>query len=313
MPTTRIQRRVNILLGASVAFICAGMVLVNLSRGTYPMAAILALVVLILVLDLVAALRLQRLPVSINLVLCLIGAAIVLGIWLIGPETGFYAFPAVIGAFLVSRGLFPLVFSLIFCGGVVSMTLFSGGDWPFAMRLFFALSLCLAFLWYAAIRIDEAQNQLVSGCIRDPLTGCFNRRHLEAVTEIEDLSDAALILFDLDDFKSVNDNLGHPTGDYVLKAVTMLVQQELGPGDLLFRLGGEEFLVLRPCGDLASARALAERCRAQLEGSGILKMRRITATFSCAAIAGQADLMPALCRADVMLLRAKRDGRNRVA
>lgn len=312
MSVRKVHSPVNLYLGVIVALICAVMVALNVSVGAYALAAILMVVLLTLLADLYALMRARRLPVRVEMVLVLVGIAILVAICQFGAEAAFYAFPVVVGAFLVRQGCFPLVFSSAFLVAVVPVIGLCAADWQIAIRLGLALLLCLGFLWFAAQRIAEAQSRLETSVIQDPLTGCFNRRHLARLSEAEDLSAASLILFDLDYFKSVNDTFGHPTGDFVLRAVTTLVRQQLDKGDLLFRIGGEEFLVLRLKPEEGTTRALAEQCRQRLEASRILATRRITATFSCADFAARSQVEPVLSQADAGLLQAKRAGRNRV-
>ncbi len=312
MVATEAQARVNFYLGVCLALVCAAMLILNLTRGDFILSGALGLLVLVVVIDLCAFVKKKRLPISIPMVLFLLGAVIVLSVWRAGAEVGFYAFPTLIGVFLVQPGRFAVWYSLGLTIAVAGTVATVGADAPMAIRLGLALLLCLTFLWFAAKRITEAQDQLENSVFLDPLTGCFNRRHLARVSETQDLRTAALILFDLDYFKSVNDTFGHPTGDFVLRSVTALVRQQLSDGDLFFRIGGEEFLVLRLSPEKGTTRALAEQCRQALDTSRILATRRVTATFSCADFDGRAEMEPVLGQADVALLKAKRAGRNRV-
>lgn len=105
-------------------------------------------------------------------------------------------------------------------------------------------------------RMEEAAN-------RDPLTGCFNRRYLDAWLEVLEPSELqlAVLAIDLDHFKQVNDTHGHDTGDRVLVQFAERLRRHLRHDELLIRVGGEEFLVVSECSDASQASALAERLR----------------------------------------------------
>ena len=306
------RTRVDFYLGACLAVVCAGMVVLNVCRADYILAGAIAALLLSVGADLQAAYRGRTLPIPIPAILIGLGAVILFSVWRLGPQLGFYVFPTLIGGYLAMPGRGALWYSIMLIAGVTAVLMAIGADTALVLRLGFALLICVVFLSYAAKRIVEARDSLEDSAFLDPLTGCFNRRHLARVAQSQDLSKAALILFDLDYFKSVNDTYGHPTGDFVLRAVTSLVRQFLGPEDLFFRIGGEEFMVLRLRSEEGSTRALAEKCRAALDDSQILSSRRVTATFSCAEFDGRTEIEPVLGQADVALLQAKRAGRNRV-
>ena len=151
---------------------------------------------------------------------------------------------------------------------------------------------------------------------RDTLTGLGNHRafheHLDAVlaSSAAEEREAALVLFDLDDFKRINDTHGHPEGDRVLRLVSRIALRTLRPGAEVFRVGGEEFAIVVD-GDCASGVHVAEQVRAAVAAS----QRVILPTLS-AGVAGFPQDAAAkgelVDRADVALYVAKRRGKNRV-
>jgi diguanylate cyclase (GGDEF)-like protein len=150
----------------------------------------------------------------------------------------------------------------------------------------------------------------------DGLTGLLNRRALFSAMDMPLGPGAAVIMFDLDHFKSVNDQLGHAAGDAVLEGFARLVLPELHPNDIAARLGGEEFcLVMR---DLTnrSAAGVAERIRAAFEATRFGTDRGVAAiTLSAGVAISGVDGEPfeaVLKRADDALYAAKSAGRNRV-
>lgn len=147
----------------------------------------------------------------------------------------------------------------------------------------------------------------------DPLTGLRNRRAFDSeLTERLGSGPVALLLFDLDHFKQVNDTHGHPAGDDVLRRAAKVLSAGLRSVDQAYRLGGEEFGVLLPLADERVAAAVAERLRAAVAAEDMGGLRVTTSVgVALAGRAGQsADEL--YHEADRALYRAKRNGRNQV-
>ncbi len=155
--------------------------------------------------------------------------------------------------------------------------------------------------------------------VTDPLTGAFNRRHLMETMEVEARRacrhgrPVALIMFDLDGFKAINDTRGHDQGDAVLTAVAAQMRERLRHTDILARWGGEEFMILLPETTLAQAAALAEFLRVGLHTLTDSGIGPVTASFGVAEYRPAETLDQWLKRVDDLVFQAKRDGRDRVA
>jgi len=182
------------------------------------------------------------------------------------------------------------------------------------------VTLCLPFLRVAMSK-ERAELEQRKAALTDPLTGIANRRaFFDRGTPLlewaqDDRRSAALLLFDLDRFKEVNDTAGHQAGDRVLKAFCDLVGAALRPRDLFGRLGGEEFACLLADTSMAQALQIAERLRgafAALHLPGIETQPTVSIGVAMAGEAGR-TLPALLANADRALYRAKADGRNRVA
>jgi diguanylate cyclase (GGDEF)-like protein len=157
---------------------------------------------------------------------------------------------------------------------------------------------------------------------RDGLTEIYNKRKYDEEVERE-LARAqrhrrplCLIMFDLDDFKLINDNFGHLCGDFVLKQVTSLVFEVLRPEQVFARVGGDEFVILTPETKLSGAEALARKLRERIAG---LEYRYCNYTVSVTCSFGVAEMTAAMKTpeglydaADRALMMSKRSGRNRV-
>lgn len=154
---------------------------------------------------------------------------------------------------------------------------------------------------------------------RDPLTGAANRRRLEDELAYQARVvgaglDVALVYLDLDRFKAVNDVHGHAVGDRVLVAVARALEEHVRSGDLVARLGGEEFLVVAPGMAAADARALAERLRAAVPAAVRAQVPvEVTASLGVTALRAGEEPSAAIGRGDALMYRAKRGGRDRVA
>lgn len=152
----------------------------------------------------------------------------------------------------------------------------------------------------------------------DQLTGIFNRRAYE--NRIMDALSAAgrykrplsLIMFDIDDFKKVNDELGHAAGDSVLKEVAAAVKEDLRTTDILARVGGEEFMIIVPEATLETAVNIAERFRSKIENRSFAIGSRITLSFGVTAYDKGMTKENMEYFVDLALYKAKQEGKNRV-
>ncbi len=152
----------------------------------------------------------------------------------------------------------------------------------------------------------------------DGLTGVLTRAAFEDVMarEIDRArrygSSLSIILFDLDNFKEINDTYGHLFGDKVLKRVAEAVKINLRAADVVARWGGEEFVILLPETDGSEARAVAEKLRRSIEALGMGTKVRVTASFGVAELKDGDDSLRLILKADRALYAAKRNGKNRV-
>lgn len=173
---------------------------------------------------------------------------------------------------------------------------------------------------FAAIVCDELQLRLVAQV--DHLTSALIRRGFieQAEREIARAHrynrPGALVMIDVDHFKSVNDAHGHPAGDQVLRQLAEIAATALRDSDVFGRLGGEEFAMLLPETNGADAVLVAERLRQAIADHAIHlpngETLRITASFGVAVLAQDSTFSSWLERADAMLYAAKAGGRNRI-
>ena len=172
-------------------------------------------------------------------------------------------------------------------------------------------------------RIIDEQNVLLKDLsVKDGLTGLYNHRHMNVVMEsefnrsIRYKTDLSCLLMDIDYFKSVNDTLGHPFGDHVLKVFADHLREHVRDSDFVFRYGGEEFLVLLPQTDLKGAVTLAEKFRNDMEKvqfrQGDLQATVTVSTGVASIYLHHPTVYSELISyADQALFVAKAEGRNR--
>jgi diguanylate cyclase (GGDEF)-like protein len=151
---------------------------------------------------------------------------------------------------------------------------------------------------------------------RDLLTYAYNRRSLYDFleTEVQRVrrygGELSVIMFDIDQFKEINDDLGHLAGDRVLIAIAELVREELRGMDRLCRYGGEEFLIIAPSTNLRHAIVLAERLRQRISTASFDTMGRVTCSFGVCGFEGEENADALVRRADDLMYKARRSGRN---
>ena len=170
------------------------------------------------------------------------------------------------------------------------------------------------------ITLEERVHSLHERATRDTLTGVMNRSEFDRVFELfvqEHFASGrpcSLVICDLDFFKKVNDNYGHPAGDAALKAFAALLKTHCRAGDVVARFGGEEFLLL--CADCNNATAAkrAEQIRQELSNTSqpMIGGNCLNASFGVTELQLGDDTHSMLARADRALLQAKDNGRNQV-
>jgi diguanylate cyclase (GGDEF)-like protein len=200
---------------------------------------------------------------------------------------------------------------------------------PYRRRIFYAALgsfalLVLVSLTFARPILNTVGDfrRVASQAATDALTGLANRRSFDDELALEwrraeRVGDSlALLLIDLDNFKSINDGHGHQAGDAVLRRVAAILESGARQVDLAARYGGEEFALLAPETDLVGATKLAERLRADLEAARVEVPSgsevSVTASIGVAVKGGLTRAEQLVASADGALYEAKRNGKNRV-
>ena len=173
-------------------------------------------------------------------------------------------------------------------------------------------------------RLRETNLRLEKMALLDPLTELYNRRGLQQALrrELQILSREGgklLVLFlDIDDFKKINDSLGHPVGDILLKEIARKIQDSVRASDHVARIGGDEFLLLLPKTPLKEGLRLAERLRFAVSNTTVTlsekETLKITASFGLTSVPDHATSVDDLLAiSDPFLRQSKNEGKNRVS
>jgi diguanylate cyclase (GGDEF)-like protein len=202
---------------------------------------------------------------------------------------------------------------LVLLGVTVGVDPAAAANEPRLIIVTIALLVCVTLANWSLV---EAEMQQRDAAVLDPLTGLLNRKALEFRSlELEQQArltggSVALVACDVDGFKGVNDTHGHDRGDAVLQSVAYEMRKALRSFELIYRLGGEEFLIVLPGVDLEGGIAAAERLRTTIEAArpGGLEL---TVSFGVSAAAGSEVVYERLFKAaDEALYDAKASGRN---
>lgn len=258
------------------------------------------------------------------------------GFLLAGPEGGahYYLllfFPALFLGASPKSALLPAVCVLmIFIG--LDLWVYAHGPFEQVSKLNLALMrrfnavVLVGMLSYLAVyyrtRVVSSEHQLRTLASSDPLTGLGNRRHMDAIITALDgderASELAVIMADIDHFKSINDRFGHDGGDIVLRHVAETIRGCIRDTDHVARWGGEEFLILLPASPAGQAVEAAERIRDAVtrirfddldcDGASL----RVSLTLGVAQRRAREPLQATIRTADERLYAGKHGGRNRV-
>ena len=173
-------------------------------------------------------------------------------------------------------------------------------------------------------RLRETNLQLEKMALLDPLTELYNRRGLQQALrrETQSLSpkvgNLMVLIFDLDDFKKINDSLGHPVGDLLLKEISKKIRDTVRSADHIARIRGDEFILLLPNTPFKEGFELAERLRFAVSSTTLTvsdkETLRITASFGLTPVPGHVTSVDELLAiSDPFLRKSKKEGKNRVS
>jgi diguanylate cyclase len=280
-----------------------------------PLIGSTILVVLAMIsLDALAIRAGRRPPIPFIFLLIPMSAGVGVALWEQGMLGAVWSYPiALFTYFVLPRRVANVCGLVLLVYGIWAVRTFVDG----AMAVRFGASLALTMIIINLILniLSGLQVQLRDQVITDPLTGVFNRRHLAEQLKggQPPTPPASLLVIDIDRFKAINDRFGHETGDGVLTGLVALLRGAVRASDVLFRMGGDEFLLYLPGSTMGGATDVAEKLRASVLGAGLLKHEEVSVSIGVAELRAGESLDEWIHRADGALYEAKRAGRNRVA
>ena len=245
-------------------------------------------------------------------------AAVCESIHRLGLPGTFWAFPAGLVAYFVLQRRLALLFSLAL---LVASTLLVWQVLGAAVAVRFGATLALTLVMINVVLnvVGDLQRALVQQTLTDPLTGAYNRRHLAQQLALlarpgcDVYAVNALLAIDVDHFKQINDRHGHAAGDVVLVALVAALSARKRQSDMLFRTGGEEFVLLLPRTSALDAQQVAEALRERIADTALLPGHPITVSIGVGVQQPRYSADAWLDAADRALYQAKHSGRNRVA
>lgn len=185
------------------------------------------------------------------------------------------------------------------------------------IKLYEALLCCLIY----PLKNATLYKQALSMAYTDPLTKTNNRASFDdyLTREIKlahrKSNHLSVIFFDIDHFKDINDNYGHECGDIALSAVANHIKEALRSSDIVFRYGGEEFVILLNDTNIDGAKIIAEKIRKSIENHSIaygMEILKLTASLGISTLRGDDSPESLVNRADKAMYQAKQNGRNQV-
>jgi diguanylate cyclase len=287
----------------------------DLAQGRLVLGGLIVFLILVLSVDSVAFIRNRPPPIAASMFLFPALAAIGIAIKVVGIAAVFWLFPGVLFLYfaLPRRAANASALAALAFGSVL---IFYFENAAVTARFSATLLATIVISNIILNIIQDLQRQLIELAITDPLTGALNRRNLDSQLDeaIErnrrQPTPAALLLIDIDNFKRVNDDLGHEAGDKVLKDVVAFINARARKLDAVFRIGGEEFVVLLSGACEADAIGVSEQIRNGISTSLRVPKATVTVSIGVSEIRSGDSPHTWLKRADDALYAAKHGGRN---
>lgn len=291
----------------------------NFLIGEAWLGALLLAFELSLVIEVVAILRFKRHLLGYKLPLLLLSISIILSVHKLGLLATYWVFPVVTTiVFLVPKKEALLANVTIIVGSVIAA--FPHQESMVSLRFVLALTFCVSISHVVIEAVRKLQRDLSDLSTKDSLTGALNRHQLDntlmvASEKAKREQHTCIAIIDIDYFKQVNDLYGHDIGDRVIKVVAESINMNCRASDLLFRLGGDEFLLLFDNATAESAVKIAQQINERV-GEDIAarcpKVTGVTLSIGIAASITGEESKLWVKRADLALYQAKNTGRNRV-
>lgn len=259
--------------------------------------------------------RTRRVRVASVAIALLCMGGVVSSVYVNGAVQIYWIFPALVAVFYLIQPHEAALGALVTVAALLPAVL-PASETQETATVLITIIVTSAFAFAFSLITSRQREQLLVLATKDPLTGAGNRRALDAkLSEVVNAhrrsgTAATLVLIDLDHFKKVNDVHGHAVGDQILKRVTTIIDLRIRVTDSLYRIGGEEFVVVLEGADLSRAVHLAEQLRTLVYANELVPDHAVTISLGVAELKKGENGNDWLHRADEALYRAKDAGRN---
>lgn len=314
-PHTTVESILPLILSGAGALGVAPFAIIRYMNGDWLIAIIDTLIVvgfIVLGMFVYRTRQVRFASIAIS-VLCVVG--VVASVYASGIGRIVWAYPAVMAVFYLTRPREAVFLTILMVAILLPAIVPVENTFRMATNLI-ALIVMSTFAYAFSIITNRQRELLMQLATKDPLTGAGNRRALEeklaATVALHQrrATPAALIMLDLDHFKAVNDLHGHAMGDQILCRVTDIINLRIRLTDSVYRIGGEEFVVVLEGQKLDRAAHLAEQLRTLVETNELVPDHLVTISLGVAEIRDGETAGDWMHRADEALFQAKRDGRN---
>jgi diguanylate cyclase (GGDEF)-like protein len=311
------RNQVFFWLAISIVIILVPFSVTHLLSGLYVTATTTLTVVVLLAVN--AWVMRKGLPPLIPpaIVFIPVVATFVVSIPELGVNVVFWAYPSLLLFFFTLRRLYANVLGAALILLLTLMTYYYVGH-AASLRVVVTLIITMLFANIFIGIVIKLQKHLQKLATVDPLTGAYNRRYMDVqlknAIETKKRYDGQyyLLMLDVDYFKKINDQHGHSVGDRILQAIVELIKHNIRCIDSVYRIGGEEFVVLMQGGDAGNGVRVAEKLRACIENVSYLPNDNVTVSIGVADMNAEDTVDELLRRGDVALYKAKELGRNTV-
>jgi len=290
----------------------------HIHQKNYVFAISILIFIFVLVTDAIFLLLKKKVPFSNPFIFSAMAVPIIFAAHYLGLPGALWSFPALISVYCLTPLLLARIYGVILLIGV-TIALSQQTDYLTWFRYVASFSCGHVFLDAIIRTIVSLQNQLLEQVTIDPLTGIFNRRKMDICLQdsINNYKQkklhASILILDIDNFKSINDNYGHDIGDIVISSFASSIKSVIRENDYVFRMGGDEFLVLLLNSNIDDSFNVAENIRKRISGVYLEKYpQTYTTSIGCSQLKYEYSAEQWIKTADQALYMAKSEGKNQV-
>ncbi len=311
--------RSSFYIAAVAAFCIALFCINNFMQGRIYLGLLTSFIVVICLTILWGNLKNRYQPLLFSLLLLpIVAFAIIMSFKKLGLIGTLWIFPMVLAIFSVLKERHAWLANSLFSSAIL-FEVWATFDSPTAIRLSITFVATILFVGIFKRHISTHHSELEKAATEDSLTGLLNRSRLNSELELAYNQfhrlklPMSMLVIDIDKFKNINDTFGHLDGDKVLSGIGHFFKQRFRPTDTVFRIGGEEFLIILCNTNITSAKTIANRLLKEIETLSLLPQQKVTVSIGIAELKPDDDVEKWMIRGDENLYTAKSNGRNQAA